>query len=90
MLLHLCQLPASVLHHAALFYPDGNKDDQFHSPRTPLTPEWHGVTVETCRRLIPIPVGWALMFLDNPSMETTFCQVIQLMLPTEVTERRHL
>jgi hypothetical protein len=39
VLLQLRQLPASALHHAALFYRDGNKDNQFHSRRTPPTPE---------------------------------------------------
>jgi hypothetical protein len=25
-----------------------------------------GATVQTCQRPIPIPVGWAHQFLDNP------------------------
>ncbi len=88
MLLQLCQLPASALHHAALFYHNGN--DKTHSPRTPLTPEWRGETVKTCRHLIHIPLGWAPMFLDYPSMGTAFRRVIQLMLPAEATEQCHL
>jgi hypothetical protein len=90
VLLELYQLPASALHHAALFYHDGNKNDQFHSRRTPPIPEWRGETIETCRRLIPIPVGRAPMFLDYPSMGTAFRQVIQLMLPAEATEQHCL
>jgi hypothetical protein len=35
LLLQCCQLPASALHHASLFYRDGDKDDQFHTCRTP-------------------------------------------------------
>jgi hypothetical protein len=90
VLLQLHQLPASALHHAALFYRNGNKDDQCHSRMTPPTPEWQGETVETCRRLVSIPVGWAPMFLDYPSMGTAFRRMIQLMLPAEATERRQL
>ncbi len=90
MLLQFRQLPASALHHAALFYHDGNKDDQFHSQRTPPTLGWRGETVETCRCLIPIPVGWAPMFLVYPSMGTAFRQVVQLMLPAESKKWRHL
>jgi hypothetical protein len=79
LLLQCCQLPASALNHASLFYPNGDKDDRFHTCWTPPLPEWHGETVKTCRCLIPIPVGWAHMFLDCPSMGTAFGQTIQLM-----------
>jgi hypothetical protein len=90
VLLQLCQLPASVLHHASMFYHDGDKEDQFHNRRTPPPPEWRGETLETCHHLIPIPVGWAPMFLDYPSMGTAFRRMIQLMLTAEAAERRHL
>jgi hypothetical protein len=90
LLLQRCQLPASALRHATLFYPDGNKDDRFHTCQTSPPPGWHGETIETCRRLIPIPVGWAHMFLDCPSMGTAFQQSIQLMLSTKVAECHHL
>jgi hypothetical protein len=73
-----------------MFYHDGNKDNQFHNRRTPPPLEWRGETIETCRRLIPIPVGWAPMFLDYPSMGTAFCQMIQQMVTAEVAEQCHL
>jgi hypothetical protein len=50
-------LSASAVHHASMFYRDGNKDSHFHTCRTPPPPGWHGETIETCPRLIPIPVG---------------------------------
>jgi hypothetical protein len=62
-LLQLRPLAANVLEYAASFYRDGDKDDEFHNRQTPplgmCVP-----TVQTCQRLIPIPVGWAPMFLD--------------------------
>jgi hypothetical protein len=38
-----------------------------------------GATVQTCQRLIPIPVGWAHMFLDNPPMGVAYRRMLQLM-----------
>jgi hypothetical protein len=38
-----------------------------------------GVTVQTCQRLIPILVGWAHQFLDNPPMEVAYRRMLQLM-----------
>jgi hypothetical protein len=35
LLLQRCQLPASALHHASLFYREGNKNNQFHTCWTP-------------------------------------------------------
>jgi hypothetical protein len=90
LLLQCRQLPASALHHASLFYRDGNKDNRFHTCRTPPPPEWQGETVETCCCLIPIPVGWAPMFLDCPSIGTAFRRAIQLMLRAKGAERHHL
>ncbi len=90
LLLQRCRLSVSALHHASVFFRNSNKDDRFHTCRTPPLPGWHGETVETCRRLIPIPVGWAHMFLDCPPMGTAFRQTIQLMLSAEAAERHHL
>jgi hypothetical protein len=90
LLLQCCQLPASALRHATLFYRNGDKDDRFHTCQISPPPGWHGETVETCRHLIPIPVGWAHMFLDCPSMGTAFRQTIQLVLSTKAAERHHL
>jgi hypothetical protein len=90
LLLQRRRLTASALHHASVFYRDGNKDDCFHTCRTPPPPGWHGETVETCRRLIPIPVEWAHMFLDCLSMGTAFRRTIQLMLSAKAAERHHL
>ncbi len=39
LLLQRRQLPASALHHASLFYRNGNKDNKFHTCRTPPPPE---------------------------------------------------
>jgi hypothetical protein len=90
LLIQCCQLPASALRHATLFYRDSDKDDRFHTCQISPPPGWHGEIVETCRRLIPIPVGWAHMFLDCLSMGTAFWQTIQLMLSTKAAERHHL
>ena len=45
LLLQCRQLPASALHHASMFYRNGNKDDRFHTCQTPPPPGWHGDTV---------------------------------------------
>jgi hypothetical protein len=90
LLLQCRRLTASALHHASMFYRDGNKDDCFHTCRTPPSPEWHGETFKTCRHLIPIPVEWTHLFLDCPSMGTAFHQTIQLMFSAEAAERHHL
>jgi hypothetical protein len=90
LLLQCRWLTASALHHASVFYRDGDKDDRFHTCWTPPPPGWHGETVKTCRCLIPIPVGWAHMFLDCLPMGTAFRQIIQLMLSAEAAERHHL
>ncbi len=71
-LLQLARLPATVLAHATLFYRRGNWDDCFHSQATPPPPKWHGETIMTFRGLIPIPVGWAPLFLDYLSMGAAF------------------
>jgi hypothetical protein len=63
-LLHLRQLQSPALHRAALFYRDGKNDGRFHNPR--------GDTVNMCSRLIPIPVGWAHLFQDYPSLGVAF------------------
>jgi hypothetical protein len=90
LLLQCRWLTASALHHASVFYRDGDKDNRFHTCRTPPPPGWHGETIKTCHCLIPIPVGWAHMFLDCPSMGTAFRQTIQLMLSAEAAEWHHL
>jgi hypothetical protein len=36
-------------------------------------------TIQTCQRLIPIPVGWAHQFLDNPPMGVASRRMLQLM-----------
>jgi hypothetical protein len=90
VLLQRRQLSASAFHHASLFYRNGDKDDRFHTSWTPPLPGWHEETIKTCRRLIPIPVGWVNMFLDCPTMETVFRRTIQLMLSAEAAERHHL
>ena len=67
-LLQLRPLSAEVLEYAAMFYQqdgDRDRDDEFHDRQTPPLGR-RGATVQTCQRLIPIPVGWAHMFLDYP------------------------
>jgi hypothetical protein len=80
-LLQLRPLSANVLEYAAMFYRDGDRDDEFHNRQTPplgmCVP-----TVQTCQHLIPIPVGWAPMFLDYPPMGVVFRRLIQLMFST--------
>ncbi len=63
-LLQLAHLPAKLSAHAALFYQRGNRDERFHNQAISPPPKWHGETSTTFRGLIPIPVGWALLFLD--------------------------
>jgi hypothetical protein len=89
-LLHPGPLPASALNHASLFYREGDKDDRFHTRWTPLPPGGQEETIKTFGRLIPIPVGWASMFLDCPSFGVAFRRVIQLMLSANPEERSHL
>ncbi len=89
-LLHPGPLPASALNHASLFYREGDKDDRFHTRWTPLPPGGREETIKTFGCLIPIPVGWASMFLDCLSFEVAFHQVIQLMLSADPAERSHL
>ena len=64
-LLQLRPLSADVLEYATMFYRDGDRDDEFHNRQTPPL-GGHRATVQTCQRLIPIPVGWTHMFLDDP------------------------
>ena len=65
-LLQLRPLSAEALEYATRFYQDGDRDDVFHNRQT-LPLGGHGATVQTCQRMIPIPVGWAHMFLDYPA-----------------------
>ena len=56
-LLQLRPLSVEALEYATKFYQDGDRDDEFHGRQTvPLGVR--GATVQTCQRLIPIPVGW--------------------------------
>ena len=64
-LLQLRPLSAEALEYAARFYQDGDRDDKFHNRQT-LPMGGHRATVQTCQDMIPIPVGWAHMFLDYP------------------------
>jgi hypothetical protein len=74
-LLHPGPLPASALNHASLFYREGDKDDRFHTRQTPPPLGGREETIQTFGRLIPIPVGWASMFLDRPSFGVAFRRV---------------
>jgi hypothetical protein len=85
VLLHLSELPAAALHHAASFYRKGDKDNQFHNRGMPQ--DGQGKTVTTCCCLLPIPVGWATMFLDFPSMGTAFRRLVKLMQTARKVER---
>jgi hypothetical protein len=89
-LLHPGPLPASALNHASLFYRKGDKDDRFHTRWTPPPPGEREGTIKTFGRLIPIPGGWAPMFLDRLSFGVAFRRVIQLMLSADPAERSHL
>jgi hypothetical protein len=89
-LLHRGSPPTSALNHAAFFYRKGDRDDRFHTHRTPPPSGLRGDTIKTFGRLIPIPVGWAPMFLDCPSLGVAFRWVVQLMLTTDLAERSHL
>jgi hypothetical protein len=80
-------LSVGATEYAAKFYRDADRDDEFHNRQTP-TLGGRGRTVQTCQRLIPIPVGWAHMFLDNPTMGVAYRRMIQLMMGVAVTIRR--
>ena len=88
-LLQLWPLSVDALGYAAKFYQDGDRDDKFHDRQTvPLGVR--GATVQTCQHLIPIPVGWAPMFLDYPPMGVVYRRLIQLMFSTAgAADRRH-
>jgi len=77
-LLDFRPLSVEALEYAARFYRDGDRDDVFHDRHT-LPLGVRGATVQTCQRLIPIPVGWAHMFLDNPPMGVAYRRMLQLM-----------
>jgi hypothetical protein len=48
-----------------------------------------GATVQTCQRLIPIPVGWAHQFLDSPPMGVAYRRMLQLMsVVADMADRR--
>jgi len=67
-LLQLRPLSADALEYAAMLYWDGDRDDEFHDRQTPPL----GGRGATCQRLIPIPVEWAHMFLnDDPARDRT-------------------
>jgi hypothetical protein len=87
-LLQLWSLSVEALEYAAKFYRDGDRDDVFHNWQT-LPLGVRGATVQTCQRLIPIPVGWAHMFLDNPPMGVAYRRMIQLMTGVADTANRH-
>ena len=76
-LLQLRPLSVEALGYAAKFYQHGDRDDEFHNRQT-LPLGGRGATVQTCQRLIPIPVGWAFMFLDNPPMGVAYRRMLQL------------
>jgi hypothetical protein len=88
-LLQLRPLSAEALEYAAMFYQDGDRDNEFHIRQTPPL-GGRGATVQTCRRLIPIPVGWAHMFLDYPPMGVVYRRLLQLLSATaDTADRRH-
>ena len=88
-LLQLQPLSAEALEYAARFYQDGDRDDAFHN-RQILPLGGHGATVQTCQRIIPIPGGWAHMFLDYPPMGVVYRWLLQLLSATaDAADRRH-
>jgi len=88
-LLQLRPLSAKALEYAARFYQDGDRDDAFHN-RQILPLGGHGATVQTCQRIIPIPGGWAHMFLDYPPMGVVYRWLLQLLSATaDAADRRH-
>ena len=78
MTLQLWPLSVKALEYAARFYQDGDRDDMFHNRHT-LPLGVRGAIVQTCQCLIPIPVGWAHMFLDSPPMGVAYRRMLQLM-----------
>jgi len=86
-LLQLRPLLAKILEYAAMFYLDGDRDDEFHNCQTPPL-GGRGATVQTCQHLIPIPVGWAHMFLDYPPMGVVYRRLLQLVSATADTADR--
>jgi len=83
-LLQLRPLLVEALEYATKFYQDGDRDWQ----TVPLGVR--GATVQTCQRLLPIPVGWAHQFLDNPPMGVAYRRMLQLMTVVADMANRHL
>ena len=88
-LLQLRPLSVEALEYATKFYRDGERDDAFHDRQT-LPLGVRGATVQTCQCLIPIPVGWAHMFLDNPPMGVAYHWMLELMTVLADTADRRL
>ena len=80
-LLQFYPFPYATVEHATLFYLDGNVDNRFHQmPIIPSQKNGRKTDIWACGQLIPIPVGWAHVFLDEPSMGQAYRHMIQLML----------
>ena len=72
-----------------MFYRDGDREDEFHDRQIPPL-GGRGATVQTCQHLIPIPVGWAHMFLIYPPMGVAYHRLLQLLSVTaDAAERCH-
>jgi len=81
-------LSADILEYATMFYRDGDRDYKFHNRQTPPL-QGRGAMVQTCQCLIPIPVGWAHMFLDYPPMGVAYCRLLQFLSATADAAERH-
>jgi len=87
-LLQLRPLSVEALKYATKFYQDGDRDDEFHNRQT-VPRGVRGATVQTCQCVIPIPVGWAHQFLDNPPMGVAYRRMLQLMMVVaDMADRR--
>jgi hypothetical protein len=78
-LLQLQLLPSGLANHAADFYRDGQRDEEFHWGQVPPRQDYRGNTTTAGGRLILIPVSWALFFLDYLNMGLAFRRLIHLM-----------
>jgi hypothetical protein len=75
-LFRLLTLPPVSLSDTAWYYDEEKNDEYYRATVAPDAggPGW----APACRRLIPIPVEWAPIFLDYPDLGTAFCRLVDL------------
>lgn len=88
-LLQFYSFPSAAVEQATHFYMGGNRDERLHQAHITHTQEHEReADIWACGRLIPI--SWAHMFLNKPSMGQTYHRMIQLMLDVPPEQRSKL